>query len=224
MRSHVLPAWLQDRIASPKWQNIELMMSVLFEQMQHAVDQRSILVDAYGQYFKQLMTTIAVRAVYCMHTTSMGFISVLCTGMFINDIVGAISKSFTRCLHTYSRIHSQSAGRQQQLLCNHSVSFGACVSCHLHVVSGSSTFETVLIALVSDFRSRCDYLFVQCLFVSGVLVLYFLMFAPFIRQVDRTIKRTREMLLLFPADVIVNVPAIADLVREYAYGKRASRS
>ena len=64
----------------------------------------------------------------------------------------------------------------------------------------------------------------QCLFVTGVLVLYFLAFAPFIRQVDRSIKRTREMLLLFPADVIVNVPAIADLVREYAYGKRASRS
>ncbi len=53
--------WLQERIASPKWQNIELMMSVLFEQMQHAVDQRYVLVDAYGQSFKQLMTTIAVR-------------------------------------------------------------------------------------------------------------------------------------------------------------------
>ena len=114
------------------------------------------------------------------------------------------------------------------LLCSHSVSFGACVSFHLHVVSGSPTFETVLIALVPPacFRSHCDYhdLFVQCLFVTGVLMLYFLAFAPFIRQVDRSIKRTREMLLLFPADVIVNVPAIADLVREYAYGKRASRS
>ena len=102
MCSYVLPAWLQDRIASPKWQKIELMMSVLFEQMQHAVDQRYVLVDAYGQSFKQLMTTIAVRAVYCLHTAAMGFLLVLLTCMFIDDIVGLISKSFTRCLHTNS--------------------------------------------------------------------------------------------------------------------------
>ena len=81
--TYVLLVYLQERIASPKWQNIELMMSVLFEQMQHAVDQRYVLVDAYGQSFKQLMTTIAVRVVFCMRTASMGFVSVLGAGTLV---------------------------------------------------------------------------------------------------------------------------------------------
>ncbi len=64
---------------------------------------------------------------------------------------------------------------------------------------------------------------VQCLLVTGVLVSYCLIYAPFIRQVDKSIKRTRALLLLFPNDVIMNVPAIAALVRQYATSRQSKR-
>jgi hypothetical protein len=60
--------------------------------------------------------------------------------------------------------------------------------------------------------------------VTGVLVVVFFVFERIVRRVDSTMKRTREMLLLFPEDVVSNVSAVKTLMREYVRGHSVKRA
>ncbi len=69
------------------------------------------------------------------------------------------------------------------------------------------------------YRCYITAILLQCLFVLGVLLLYLVAFSPFVRDMDKSIKHARRMLLLFPAEVVMNVPAIKALAREYSKGR-----
>ncbi len=58
----------------------------------------------------------------------------------------------------------------------------------------------------------------QGVFVGVVFVVYFLVYSPIIHKMDVTIKRSRSMLLLFPAEVVQSVVAIRDTMGAYAKG------
>ncbi len=51
---------MQERLALPMWNKIDLLVTVLFEQMQHAVDVRYQIVEAYGILFNRNLSAIAV--------------------------------------------------------------------------------------------------------------------------------------------------------------------
>ena len=61
----------------------------------------------------------------------------------------------------------------------------------------------------------------QGVFVGVVFVVYFMVYSPFIHKMDVTIKRSRSMLLLFPAEVVQSVVTVALAIRDTmgAYAK-----
>ncbi len=69
-RSSVSHKWFaQERLTLPIWHDVDLLMTVLFEQMQHAVDVRYGILENFGNNFNQTMTTAAVSeasAVSCV--------------------------------------------------------------------------------------------------------------------------------------------------------------
>ena len=58
----------------------------------------------------------------------------------------------------------------------------------------------------------------QSLFMTAVVGVYVLVYRPIIRKMDSTIKRSRSMLLLFPAEVVQNVGPIRETMLQYAKG------
>ena len=64
---------------------------------------------------------------------------------------------------------------------------------------------------------------VQSLYVTAVVLVYFLMYRPIVRNMDVTIKRNRSMLLLFPGEVVHSVVAIRTAMANYAKNVRGDR-
>ena len=57
---------------------------------------------------------------------------------------------------------------------------------------------------------------VQGLFVTFVAAVYVLLYRPIVRKMDVAVKRSRSMLLLFPAEVVHSVAPIRDTMAAYA--------
>ncbi len=58
----------------------------------------------------------------------------------------------------------------------------------------------------------CD----QGVFIGALLAGYILLYLPLIKKMDTTIKRSRAMLLLFPAEVVNSVPEIREVMSDYS--------
>ncbi len=56
----------------------------------------------------------------------------------------------------------------------------------------------------------------QGLFIFAVVMAFLFILSPLISRVDIALKRTREMLLFFPDDVVMGVAAIKKLMQDYA--------
>ena len=69
----------------------------------------------------------------------------------------------------------------------------------------------------------CARVRVQSLYVTAVVLVYFLMYRPIVRNMDVTIKRNRSMLLLFPGEVVHSVVAIRTAMANYAKNVRGDR-
>ena len=54
--------------------------------------------------------------------------------------------------------------------------------------------------------------------MTSVVAVYVLVYRPIIRKMDSTIKRSRSMLLLFPAEVVQTVGPIRETMLQYAKG------
>jgi hypothetical protein len=70
----------------------------------------------------------------------------------------------------------------------------------------------------------CPVAPVQSLYVTGVVLVYFLMYRPIVGNMDVTIKRNRSMLLLFPGEVVNSVVAIRTAMANYAKNVRGNRA
>lgn len=56
----------------------------------------------------------------------------------------------------------------------------------------------------------------QGFFIAFIVLVYFMVYRPIIRKMDVTIKRSRSMLLLFPAEVVQSVAPIRNTMAAYA--------
>lgn len=60
----------------------------------------------------------------------------------------------------------------------------------------------------------------QACFVVVVALSFVFLYLPMIRQLNAGLKRTRGMLLLFPSEVVMGVPAVKSMMQDYSKTRR----